>query len=110
MSARHTDTRERGIMQIRKHFANGYGVSAVDRDASPIAQASSGTVEVAVLHGDRLCYATPITGDVLPYQTPDDLDRIIAQVEALPESPYCQHHRAPWRVTSAARARRPQVH
>lgn len=80
-------------MHIVKNFANGYGVSAVDRDSSPIASASPGTVEVAVLHGTRLCYATPVTGDVLGYQTPDDLDRIIAEVEALPESPYCQHRR-----------------
>lgn len=80
-------------------FANGYGVSVIN---SP---AFSHGVELAVLHkyydptpnmiatgrDSTLCYATPITHDVLGWLTPEKLAAAVAAVGSLVPNPLCSH-------------------
>lgn len=74
-------------VQARHTFPNGYGVSVV-RFRGMFGAGSygvdAGLYEVAVLKGDRLCYATPITDDVLGHQSEDDVTNVMQQVAALP--------------------------
>ncbi len=34
------------------------------------------------------CYTTPLTNDVLGYQTPDDIDKILKEVETYKENEF----------------------
>lgn len=49
------------------HYPNGYGASIVKFSGSYGGE--SDLWEVAVLKGDKLCYDTPVTEDVLGYLT-----------------------------------------
>jgi hypothetical protein len=76
-------------------FPNGYGVSVV---AGPDGGAYHGlygtyphTFELAVVHNNRLCYATAVTGDVLGYCTPEEVSAAMEQVAALPANEMCTH-------------------
>jgi len=71
---------------ITATFANGYGVSIIDHDGSY-------DLELGVLHPDSLCYATPVTSDVLGYLTDDEARAAVLAVQALPENPTCGHVR-----------------
>lgn len=66
------------------HFPNGYGASVIDHDYSY-------DLEMAVLHPKLLCYATPVTSDVLGYLTPSDLASALRMVAALPPDAACEH-------------------
>ncbi len=70
-------------------FANGYGASVVQ--GAHTYGGSDGLWELAVItfNGDdcidfSLTYETPITDDVVGRLTEDDVDRLLAQIEALP--------------------------
>lgn len=67
--------------QAKVMFANGYGASVIT------GYGAYGNIdapyELAVLKGDGLCYDTPITDDVLGHLTEEDLDRLLAEIEAL---------------------------
>lgn len=83
-----------GGIQGLIEFENGYGASVVKH-------VSSYGTELAVLHNIEsdfdsfdLCYATPITSDVvanIPSQ--ERLLEILAKIEALPENKDCAHER-----------------
>ena len=73
-------------------FDNGYGLSVITGDFA--FYCGDGTYEVAVTHYDRLCYATPITGDVLMYQTPEEITELMARVSELPKDKHCRHSKA----------------
>lgn len=66
-------------------FDNGYGVSVVRTPFSYGGQ--QGLYEVAVIQGDQdnwqITYDTSITGDVLGWQTPQDVDNVLNQVQSL---------------------------
>jgi hypothetical protein len=71
--------------QARVDFPNGYGASIVSgewfytrRDAP---------YELAVFHGDHLCYDTPLTNDVLGYLTKEDVSGYLKKIEELPSNP-----------------------
>lgn len=72
--------------QAKAFFANGYGVSVVRGPQSY--GGASGLYELAVLAGTADCfdltYNTPITDDVEGYLSPDDVSRLMAEVQALP--------------------------
>lgn len=73
-------------------FPNGYGMSVARHSLA------YGGCEIAVLHGDSfdsapLCYATPVTDDVIGYCTEEDVDAIRRQIQALPPNPDCTHSR-----------------
>lgn len=68
--------------RARHDFANGYGASVI---ISPYSYGGDkGLYELAVFKGGSLCYDTPITSDVEGYLTPDDVTRLLGQIEALP--------------------------
>jgi hypothetical protein len=72
-----------GGVQAKIHFDNGYGASVIRHGFSYGTE--SGLYELAVLHEDgTLCYDTPVTDDVLGYLTPDDVTRVLAQIQDLP--------------------------
>jgi hypothetical protein len=69
-------------------FDNHYGVSVI---RGPYTYGGKeGLYELAVLYMapgneySELVYDTPVTNDVVGYLTPDDVTRLMAQVEALP--------------------------
>jgi hypothetical protein len=66
----------------RYSFENGYGLSVIRSEYSY--GGSDGLFEAAVLYDDHIVYDTPITSDVLGWQTQDDIVDLIALVEALP--------------------------
>lgn len=80
---------EDGMGEYAYHiFGNHYGVSIV---RGPYTYGGKqGLYELAVLHmapGDeysQLVYDTPITNDVMGHLTPDDITKIMKQVEELP--------------------------
>lgn len=67
--------------QAKMFFDNGYGVSVVTGSAA------YSEYEIAILKGDatnsELCYDTPITSDVVPCDTEDDVSKIMKQVQEL---------------------------
>lgn len=73
-------------IQATAFFENGYGVSVIQ---GPYTYGGDeGKYELAVFKGPEgdhsLCYDTPVTSDVEGYLEPEDVTRLIAEVEALP--------------------------
>lgn len=63
-------------------FENGYGVSVVSHTYSY--GGKNGLFEVAVLDKDgNLTYDTPVTNDVIGYLEPEDVSKIMEQVQGL---------------------------
>lgn len=71
--------------QAFHQFPNGYGVSVIDGD---YAFCDKGTYEVAIMKEGEVCFDTPLTNDVLRYQTPEDIDEILKQVESYKKDQY----------------------
>jgi hypothetical protein len=74
----------------RHFYPNGYGVSVVQFTTSygcGSYGAEEGLYEVAILKGLEedweICYDTPITDDVIGYQSVEDIDNLLSQVESL---------------------------
>jgi hypothetical protein len=69
----------------RHFFPNGYGVSVVQFPGSYGYE--EGLYEVAILKGLEenweICYDTLITDDVIGYQSVEDIDNLLSQVESL---------------------------
>lgn len=84
-------------------FPNGYGASIVRNGMSY--GGGAGFWELAVLHGEGyapkhysdedelwpLCYATPITNDVIGWLTPEKISDLVTQISILPPNPNCNH-------------------
>lgn len=66
-------------------FPNGYGVSVVNGNN---AYCDANTYEVAIMKYGACYYGTPLTNDVLSYQTPEDIDNILKIVESYEENQY----------------------
>lgn len=66
-------------------FPNGYGVSVVNGKS---AYCDADTYEVAIMKDGSCCYKTPLTDDVLSYQTPEDIDKILKTVESYEKNQY----------------------
>ena len=67
-------------------FDNGYGASIVCHDMSyggPLVEGEHNLYELAVLHNDELCYDTPITDDVLGWQTMEEINKTLKEIEKL---------------------------
>ncbi len=72
----------RGAEQLKQaavNFDNGYGISVL----LGAGQYSNGidTYEVAVLKEGELCYVTPITDNVLGWQTKDQVEKIMIELQ-----------------------------
>lgn len=78
-------------------FENGYGISVVRFKLGIFSSFRNGygsytenenQWEVAVLRGDNeeytLCYDTPITDDVIGYQSEDDVAELMRRIQELP--------------------------
>jgi len=79
---------ESGAVQKLYRFANGYGASVVKGEHTY--GGDEGLWELAVLAFDTeggfsLCYTTPITSDVEGHLSDDDVEVLLAKVEALPK-------------------------
>jgi len=68
-------------IQAEMHFPNNYGISVIMTPHSYGHE--KGLWEVAIMHNNSLCYDTPITNDVLGYQTDEDVTKVMKQVQAL---------------------------
>lgn len=76
-----------GGVQALIFFNNGYGASIVQ---TPFSYGShEGKYEVAVMKGCpgdfKICYDTPITGDVLGYLDTLDVTKTLQEIKALPK-------------------------
>ena len=77
-------------------FPNGYGVSVIKGPHTY--GGDEGLYELAVVHPNgegpgSLCYATPITDDVIGHLTPEAVTGLMGDIWALPEAPHCVHDR-----------------
>ena len=72
-------------VQAKHFFDNGYGVSVVKFPYSYGYEER--LYEVAILKGVaekwEICYDTVITNDVIGYQSVEDIDNLLSQVESL---------------------------
>lgn len=71
------------ISRSRVDFPNGYAASVV-RGVGTYGSVD-GLYELAVFHGGRIVYDTPITDDVEGYLSPERVTDLLNQIEALPE-------------------------
>jgi hypothetical protein len=72
-------------------FVNGYGASVVSHQYSY--GGKDGLFEIAVTHGNGLCYATPVTSDVIGYLDNADVMDVLMNISQLPPTDYCSHKR-----------------
>ncbi len=76
-----------GGSQAEHEFPNGYGVSVIT--GSMFYTSDDAPYEIAIIKrslkfkNGNICYDTPITDDVLRYQTEADVDDVLRQVEEL---------------------------
>lgn len=70
--------------QWRFKFKNGYGASVVKFGGS--LGFRKDLFELAVFKGDKLCFDTPITDDVLGYLTNEKVLEILRQIKNLKEN------------------------
>lgn len=80
--------------QWRYAYENGYGASVVIGDYTYGGDA--GLFEVAVMHPNTLCYATPVTSDVIGHLDESAVLTILDQIRDLPTNDNCDHGRAVW--------------
>ena len=71
-----------GGVQLLYEFENGYGASVIKLPFSY--GGSRGLWELAITHGDTLCYDTPITNNTIGYLTEEGVDELLDKIEALP--------------------------
>lgn len=69
---------ERAVIE----FPNGYSASCI---RGGMFYTDGGTYEIAVMHGGKLDYSTPVTDDVLGYQTTAQANAALKAIAALPK-------------------------
>ena len=69
-----------GLNRAFLEFNNGYGISVINGHG---AYCDDETYEAAVLFHGKITYNTPITDDVLTYQTPKDITNAMKQIQEL---------------------------
>lgn len=67
--------------QAKLDFENGYGVSVICGDGAYTSATSP--YEVAIIKDGVLCYDTPITNNVLGYNTESEVTEIMKKVQEL---------------------------
>lgn len=68
-----------GGQHARLNFPNKYGISVLC--GNPRFYCDENTYEVAILYEDGICCSTSLTDDVLGYQTKEDINNILAELE-----------------------------
>ncbi len=71
----------RGGVYARIDFANGYTASIIMNQYSY--GGPDGLYEIAVLRGDDVVYDTPVTDDVIGGVEPENVTKILKQIEEL---------------------------
>jgi len=66
--------------QAALELDNHYGISVVNGDN---AYCNSDTYEVAILFCGNITYDTEFTDDVLGYQTPEDIDKLLINLDKI---------------------------
>ena len=79
--------------EAKYKFENGYGASVVRGQGTYGHQ--QGLFELAVMHGDDICYASPITDNVLGHLGKGEIPHFIKRIEDLPVNHMCTHVRPP---------------
>jgi hypothetical protein len=74
-----------GMAKVK--FKNGYGASVLRGGRGNRFHTTGKTFEIAVEDNNGLNYNTPITDGVLKYQSEDDVNQALADIEALPDHP-----------------------
>ena len=69
------------------NFDNGFGASIVDDGYGK----EQRLAEIAVTHGTEICYATPITNDVLGWLTGDKVRATLDAIASLTPVVDCEH-------------------
>lgn len=67
-------------------FSNGYGISVIH--GAEVFSCGELDYEVGVLKNGHLYYSTPITGDVLGYQTEEDINKIMKTLQSYEKDQY----------------------
>lgn len=70
----------------RMDFDNGYGVSVLH--GGKYFYTEDNTYEVGILKDSHLCYTTPITNDVLGWQTPEQVTEIMEKLQSYERDQY----------------------
>lgn len=70
-------------------FPNGFGASVIRNDMSY--GGPQGLYELAVTHQASLCYATPLTSDVMSYLEATEVEQALDAIEKLDANPSCKH-------------------
>lgn len=84
--------------QLYALYPNGYGASIVQGPYSyggrqgACSRLQYSTAQTKIGDGD-LCYASPITSDVLGYLTEVEVVTLLHQIARLPSNAYCTHAR-----------------
>lgn len=68
------------------HFDNGYGVSVLT--GGMYFYTRNNTYEVGILKDGYLCYNTPITDDVLKYQTKEQVEEVMKKLQSYERDQY----------------------
>ena len=79
------------VAWFQYEFPNGYGASVI-RGALTYG-GDQGLWELAVTHGRPLCYATPVTNDVIGYLSEEGVTETLVAIAALPANGACTHDR-----------------
>ena len=74
---------------IEAEFPNGYGASVIKNRYSY--GGPEGFYEVAVTHAGPLCYATPVTSDVIGWLDEAAVAATLDAIAALPADASCSH-------------------
>jgi hypothetical protein len=77
--------------QMLATFPNGYGASIIQGPYSY--GGPEGKYEIAVMHPSSLCYASPVTSDVIGWQSPEQVVAKLHEIAALPRNDECTHER-----------------
>lgn len=70
-------------MQATAKFTNGYTASIITGTA--FYTTDDKPFELAILAGGKVVYDTPITEDVCGYLTEDDVNKLLLDIEKLPQ-------------------------
>lgn len=76
----------KGGYQAKMEFPNGFGISVIT--GAPEMYCNSDTYEVAVLKNGICCFSTPLTDNVLGYQTRRQVTRIMKAIQGFTKDQY----------------------
>jgi len=88
----HKADRQLGGDQWIATFNNGFGASVIRNRYSY--GGPEGRYEVAVLHGEPLCYATTVTDDVIGWLSAQGVRETLDRIAVLESKPNCSHKAA----------------